>query len=72
MPMLQRGCKAKVRIMALAKMLLVQEKGATSIEYGLIAAFLVLGCFTAYRGLGTATIEMWDRFSAKVMAVDTQ
>lgn len=71
MPMLRRGCKAKVRSMCWPKELWQQEKGATAIEYGLIAAFLVLGCFSAYQGLGTATIEMWDRFTAKVLAVDT-
>lgn len=57
--------------MALFGNLLRQEKGATSIEYGLIAAFLVLGCFTAYKEVGEAAIAKWDFIADKVTTVVT-
>ena len=51
------------------KMLIQQEIGAASIEYGLIAAFCVVGCMTAYQGLGTTVNGLWQGIARQVVAI---
>ncbi len=41
-------------------------KGATAIEYGLIAALIALGALVAIRGLATATTSLWGNVSTTV------
>lgn len=35
------------------------ERGATAVEYGLIAALIVLAMVTSLRGVAATTINMW-------------
>ena len=39
------------------------EKGATAIEYGLIAALIAVACITALTTLGENTAETFDEIS---------
>ena len=41
------------------KMLLRDTRGATAIEYGLIAALIVIAMMAALQGLANETIAMW-------------
>ena len=41
------------------KMLLRDTRGATAIEYGLIAALIVIAMMAARQGLANETITMW-------------
>ncbi|MEJ2408819.1 MAG: Flp family type IVb pilin [Novosphingobium sp.] len=40
-------------------------RGATSVEYGVILAMIVLVIFLAMQGLADETISMWDTVSTK-------
>lgn len=40
--------------------LLRSESAATAIEYGLIAAFIAVGCITAFIALADATSGKWN------------
>ena len=40
--------------------LLADQRGATAIEYGLIAALIVIACAGAIGGLGGGTDGMWS------------
>ena len=42
-------------------------RGATAIEYGLVAALIVLAMVAALRGTAQTTIGMWDDVSNKVV-----
>ncbi|KLI62792.1 Flp family type IVb pilin [Aurantiacibacter marinus] len=48
------------------KQLLQDDLGATAVEYGLIAALIVIAMITALQGLATETIAMWEFVSTKV------
>jgi pilus assembly protein Flp/PilA len=50
--------------MKIFRKLLKNEKGATAIEYGLIAALIAVAAITATKGVGTAV-------SAKMVKVST-
>ncbi|MCD2325028.1 Flp family type IVb pilin [Sphingomonas sp. IC-56] len=41
-------------------------KAATAIEYGLIAALIVIAMMTAMMGVATITTDMWNNVSTKV------
>jgi pilus assembly protein Flp/PilA len=41
-------------------------KAATAIEYGLIAALVVIAMMTAMMGVATITTDMWNDVSTKV------
>jgi len=41
------------------KMLLRDTRGATAIEYGLIAALIVIAMMAALQGLANETVTMW-------------
>lgn len=45
--------------------LLREKHGASSIEYGMILAMIVLVVFLAIEGLAGETITMWDDVSTK-------
>ncbi|WP_293880424.1 Flp family type IVb pilin [Sphingomonas sp.] len=41
-------------------------KGGTAIEYGLIAALVVIGMITALTAFANVSISMWNNISTKV------
>ena len=41
-------------------------KGATAIEYGLIAALIVIASMAALEGLASQTVGMWNDVATKV------
>ena len=46
--------------------LLMDNRGATAVEYGLIAALIVIAMITALQGLATETVNMWGGVQTKV------
>ena len=48
------------------KRFLQDERGATAVEYGLIAALIVIAMIVSLEELATSTIEMWDNVEEKV------
>ena len=55
---------AMARFQSLSK-LPRNTRGASSVEYGVILAMVVLVIFLAMQGLATETIGMWDEVSTK-------
>ena len=49
--------------MKIFRKLLKNEKGATAIEYGLIAALIAVAAITATKGVGTAVSSKMDTVS---------
>lgn len=45
------------------------ERGATAIEYGLIAALLVLGVMASVKGALNASKAMWTKIDTEIGAV---
>ncbi len=43
------------------------EKGATAIEYGLIASLVVIAILGALHNLADATISMWSNVASEVI-----
>jgi pilus assembly protein Flp/PilA len=54
------------RLARLAMKLARNRRGATSIEYGLILALIVLVMFVALANVAGTTIRMWTRVSNNV------
>lgn len=50
------------------KRLLRNRRGTTAIEYGLIAALVVLGAFIGMKNFATTSINMWNNVSNVVAA----
>ncbi len=48
------------------KRLLRDKRGATAIEYGLIAALVVLGAFLGIKNFATTSVNMWNNVSNTV------
>jgi len=48
------------------KALVRLKKGATAVEYGLIAALIVLAMLGALRSVATETSGMWNEVSSEV------
>lgn len=48
------------------KELVLDELGATAIEYGLIAALIVIAMVTALQGVANETINMWGNVETKM------
>jgi pilus assembly protein Flp/PilA len=46
------------------------EKGATAVEYGLIASLIVVAMLTAIGSVATSTSEMWNVISNQVTEVN--
>lgn len=42
------------------------KKGATAIEYGLLAALISVACIAAFQGFGNGLDNMWGRVSNAV------
>lgn len=49
------------------KQLVSDDRGATAVEYGLIAALIVIAMITALQGLANETVTMWEQVSTKVV-----
>ena len=52
--------------------LLLESRGGTAIEYGLILAIIVLGMLTALIGLADVTTGIWFDMDAKVRAATSR
>jgi pilus assembly protein Flp/PilA len=50
----------------LLKKLRPDERGATAVEYGLIAALIVLAMIGALGGVADVTVNMWNNVSSNV------
>jgi pilus assembly protein Flp/PilA len=50
------------------RMLATSERGATAIEYGLIAALIVIAMMAGLGGLGGGVGGMWSDLGAQVVA----
>lgn len=50
------------------RMLIRNERGATAIEYGLIAALIVIACMGGIKALGGGAGGMWSDISVKFAA----
>jgi pilus assembly protein Flp/PilA len=46
--------------------LLRDTRGATAVEYGMIAALVVLGAFLGFRNFANTSISMWNNVSTTV------
>ncbi|MDB5714549.1 MAG: Flp family type IVb pilin [Sphingomonadales bacterium] len=55
-------------MLELIRALALDKRGATAIEYGLIAALVVIAMVGALNGLATVTIGMWNNVAANVSA----
>ena len=49
--------------------LLADQRGATAVEYGLIAALIVIACVGGISALGGGAGGMWSDLSAEVAAI---
>ncbi|HEX7711073.1 MAG TPA: Flp family type IVb pilin [Sphingomonadaceae bacterium] len=54
----------------LLKAILEDRSGATAIEYGLIAALIVIAMITALNNFANSTISMWNTVSTKMSDAD--
>ncbi len=48
--------------------LLRDRRGATAVEYGLIAALIVVAMITALKGVASSTSSLWNQVSNEVVA----
>ena len=46
-------------------------RGATAVEYGLIAAIMVVAIIAAFQSLGGTTNSMWSRVTSKVVTASS-
>ena len=47
------------------------RRGATAIEYGLIAALIVVAAIGGMKAFGSGLIEMWDHVNTEVTTAST-
>ncbi len=47
-------------MLKLLRALMIDRKGATAVEYGLIISLVVLAMLASLNGVANATIEMWN------------
>jgi pilus assembly protein Flp/PilA len=59
-----------VKTNKLLKAILEDRSGATAIEYGLIAALIVIAMITALNNFANSTIGMWNTVSTKMSDAD--
>jgi pilus assembly protein Flp/PilA len=57
-----------IRFYNLCKRALRNQRGATAIEYGLIAALLVLGVMASMKGALNASKAMWIKIDTEIGA----
>ena len=55
------------RLLSFVHQLLVNQRAATVVEYGLIIAGIVLAIFGAIQSVGGSTGDMWNNISTKVL-----
>ena len=53
--------------LANCRKLLRSRKGATAVEYGLIAALIVIAMIASFSGVADITINMWNNVSDRVV-----
>ena len=56
----------------LLKAILEDSSGGTAIEYGLIAALIVIAMISALNTFANETISMWDRVTTSMETVNGQ
>jgi pilus assembly protein Flp/PilA len=54
------------RLLHLGKRLVRDTRGATAIEYGLVAALMVIGVLVSIKAATDASIAMWGKVSSRV------
>jgi pilus assembly protein Flp/PilA len=59
---LDRGQSMRQILLALRR----NRRGGTAIEYGLIAALVVMGAFLGFQNFANTTIRMWNNVSSTV------
>jgi pilus assembly protein Flp/PilA len=59
-----------VKLNKLLKAILEDRSGATAIEYGLIAALIVIAMITALNNFANETISMWNNVSNKMSSAN--
>ena len=59
---LDRGQSMKTRLCKLLR----DKRGATAIEYGLIAALVVMGAFLGIKNFANTSVNMWNNVSNTV------
>jgi len=57
--------EARLAMTSIVQKLLQDEKGATAIEYGLIAALIAIAAMSAMQAFAGSTITMWMNVSSK-------
>ncbi len=57
-------------MLKLLRALMSDRKGATAVEYGLILALIFLAVIASVKSVATATIDMWDYVSEKVVGTE--
>jgi pilus assembly protein Flp/PilA len=55
-------------LVRLARRLTANRRGGTAIEYGLIAALIVIAMIASLKGLANVTTGMWNNVSSQVEA----
>lgn len=55
-------------IIRLLNRLLGDRRGATAIEYGLIASLVVIALIASFQAVATVTVGMWGTVDTKVSA----
>lgn len=55
-----------MQVKSLLAAVLRDERGATAVEYGLIAALVVLAIVSAVQGVANESTEMWEFVEQKV------
>lgn len=59
-----------MKLNKLLKAILEDRSGATAIEYGLIAALIVIAMITALNNFANETISMWNNVSGKMSSAN--
>jgi pilus assembly protein Flp/PilA len=58
--------------MGLALRFLIDDSGATAIEYGLIAALIAVGAIASFTAMGNSLVNLFGRTDAGAGAVFTE
>ena len=55
------------RAIAAPRRMIRDSRGTSAVEYGLIAALIVLAMMASFRGVAEVTRHMWNTVSSKVV-----
>jgi pilus assembly protein Flp/PilA len=55
--------------LSVLRRLVPEQRAATAVEYGLIAALIVIAMIAGFQAVGSETTEMWNNVSSKVLNV---